>query len=115
MTTQPDTNEETGTMTGTQGGEPVADRTWAGMSAAHYKRQVGRLATHLRDLAERVEHEGVARPGLVGERDGKPEYVYAASQVVDAVVWGLANAGLSGLISAASEADRAARTPHVQS
>lgn len=87
------------------------DRSWAGMSAAHYNRQVWRLAASLRELAEEVERRGVARPGFIGPHDEHPEYVDAAHRVVHTVMWGLANASLDGLISAASEADRAARHP----
>lgn len=67
-------------------------------------RQMDKIVTHLRDLADRVEHEKSAlqRKGL---KAGYPHAGYAAANVVNALGWGIANAPTETLITTAADFD----------
>lgn len=90
------------------------DRSYSAVTSRFYAKQVADVVRRLRGLADEVEREGRARPGVMGRQDGRPEYVHSAQQIVHAVTWGLANLNLDGVISAGNEADQAARDPEVQ-
>jgi hypothetical protein len=85
---------------------------WA---ANYYSRQVDRVAAGLRDLADKVEQEGRARPGSTGRRDGRPEYVAAATRVVHALSWGFANLPVETLLTNANDADQISRPETAES
>jgi hypothetical protein len=81
-----------------------------GNAERHYAGMVTEVARALRDLAARVEREGTLRP----ERDviGVPAGAWSAHQVVHAVMWGVANLGLDGLVTIAAEIDTLRREVH---
>lgn len=67
-------------------------------------RQMDRIAAHLRDLADRIDHEKSAleRKGL---KPGYPHAGYAAGNVVNALGWGFANAPTELLVTTAADFD----------
>ena len=69
----------------------------------YYERQVQRLATHFRDLADQIERLSVpySKPRVTGT----PRHLAAAGQVNHALTWGIANAGAHNLFDAAYHAD----------
>jgi hypothetical protein len=83
----------------------MSDRT--DFRISFYERQVERLVTSLRDLADQIERNGKPydKPGVTGT----PRHVAAAENVNHALVWGIANAGAHRLFDAAFHADEAER------
>lgn len=80
------------------------------MSADHkdfrvkfYERQIQRIVSGLRDLANDVENAGIPRstPGITGT----PRFARSAEQVIHNLIWGMANLNADGLIEAAVQAD----------
>lgn len=71
----------------------------------HYDSSLASVVRALRDMADRVEREGVPRdtPGAAGT----PRFADAAENALHAITWGLANANADRLISAAAHADAA--------
>jgi hypothetical protein len=85
--------------------------TWAVYAAGAYREKVAHVAQRLRDSADRLERAGLDvqdHGGVMPSYAGDP-YVHAAQRAVHEAMWGLANADLDGLVSAAGQADRAAR------
>lgn len=82
--------------------------TWAEVQSRHYGVKVAVIAADLRSLADRIEREGKPRPSSV--YTAGTEHQTAAGAIVHAVMWGLANINLDGLIREAADADAA---PHV--
>jgi hypothetical protein len=82
----------------------------AANAAGRYAKRVSDLAGRLRALADEVEREGRVSESTV--YDPRTEHSVAAHRIVHAIMWGLANANLDGLILAAAEVD--ARTQAAQ-
>lgn len=85
-----------------------SDDRYASWQAQHYDESLAKLASHIRDLADEVEREGRARTTSVDD-DGKPDYLWAARQVIHSLHWGVANLRMDGLLSAAADAHSAVR------
>jgi hypothetical protein len=86
----------------------MSDHTWAGVSASLFEKDVQKIADRLRYLADEVEQAGRATRNPTRTEDPNPDYLRAAERAVHAVVWGVANLSLDGLIASAAEATRAA-------
>lgn len=69
-----------------------------------YHDHVDRVARRLHELADEVQREG----DRTDPKIDVPGFGWAASQVIHAVSWGLANLNRDALVLAAAEADRPA-------
>lgn len=74
-----------------------------------FTRQVKRIAEQLRDTAERIDRSAGHIPKSL--TDDLPDHNTAASNVLSAIGNFHGNLSISGLLRAAAEADRFARTP----
>lgn len=83
-----------------------APETFAARMSEDYQNVVAKIAAKLRQMAEEVER----RPVRDNLHDLKPDHSYHAAETAHTLSWGFANLNLERLISAASEADRAARS-----
>lgn len=75
--------------------------TWPEIADRRYRDAVVTVADRLRDMADRVEREGlrIAGPGR--------SYGKAASSAIHELTWGVANANVERLVSDAADADEA--------
>lgn len=73
--------------------------------ADQMRRAVARIVADLRRLGDEVEREANAI-GRVGELEFNT-YGYAASQIIHAVTWGMANLSLERIAQCAADADAA--------
>lgn len=93
------------------GAAPVADHTGAAVQdvdvymARKYERVAASVVRELRDIADDVERKLKVKAGFLA----------AAAYATHGIHNGLANVNVSGLIRAAGDADRAARTPEGES
>lgn len=72
----------------------------------NYRETVSKAAASLRRTADRIEREGLSvRTGK--SVSGALPYAYAAHSAIHEAVWGIANANLDGIVTAAGEADAA--------
>lgn len=69
-----------------------------------YTESVGYVVASLRSLADEIERTGT---WTISPLDGTPQFSKAASRIVHAVSWGVANATLSDVVSKAAQADLA--------
>jgi hypothetical protein len=84
----------------------ATEPTFADRMSEDYTGVVAKLAAKLRQMADEVERRSI-RTNL---HDMKPDHAYHAGDTVHTLSWGFANLNLERLISAAAEADRAARS-----
>jgi hypothetical protein len=82
----------------------MTNPTPAERTRAHYDRQVKRIATMLRNIADEVEAEGRPRTERVEPYADKP-HLAAVARIQHELTWGVANLPHSALIDAAVEAD----------
>lgn len=86
----------------------MTDQTLVEFTADAFQKRATATAQHLRDVADRIDREVTQiRPGGVVLPDSP--YTQAAQRIAHEFLWGMANANLDGVITAAGEADDAVR------
>lgn len=81
----------------------MSDDRFENLTRKRFEAEIVQVADQLRRIAEEVEREGRRTTNAIGA----PRFARAARGVVHAVMWGLANAHLDGLLLKAAEADEA--------
>lgn len=88
--------------------------TWAERMQRQYAEGLANVANDLREMADRVERDGMPRRrsdgslAAIGYPEGS-EFSAAAHRVLHAITWGVANLNLEHLLRRAVEADAAPR------
>jgi hypothetical protein len=82
----------------------MTNPTPAERTRAHYDRQVKRIATMLRNIADEVESEGIPRTER-GEPYADKPHLAGVQRIQHELTWGIAHLPISALTDAAVEAD----------